>query len=534
MRRYGHKRRLNLACTFRGVWRPVLLSSLLLDLAIATCHAQVTDGESISQQVQQLNAAMARAEAQIEESQHQLNEMHHQLAALQTRMAGTQSNTQIPTSSASVSSSSSPSENTTETTAAEIQDLHERQAMQASQIATHEQSKVESESKYPVKVTGLLLLNGFVNTRAVDMPSTPTVAVGGPGSTGASVRQTVLGVDAAGPHLFGARSYADLRVDFAGNPQNGSTTGIYAGYYNSNATLLRLRTVRAGLQWDSTNAYFSLDRPLFSPDSPTSLTAVAVPPLAWSGNLWTWNPQLGVTHDLPFVDSHSLRLQAALMDVGDAPVLPGVSSSTDPSVIQPSASERSRWPGVEARIAVLGSKDRETGNHFGVGGYFSPHLTPFNRRFDSWAATSDTRLLLPAHLEFTASFYRGLGLGGLGGGGYKDFAYRTSSGPAEYYFRPLQDVGGWAELKEKFSERLELNAAFGMDNVFAREFRPYAIPGAGTYQNLARNHTYTGNVIYSPSAYLLFSIEYRHLDSFPIFGPSAAANIIGLAAGYKF
>jgi hypothetical protein len=28
---------------------------------------------------------------------------------------------------------------------------------------------------------------------------------------------------------------------------------------------------------------------------PTSLTAVAIPALAWSGNLCTWNPQVGVT-----------------------------------------------------------------------------------------------------------------------------------------------------------------------------------------------------------------------------------------------
>jgi hypothetical protein len=41
-------------------------------------------------------------------------------------------------------------------------------------------------------------------------------------------------------------------------------------------------------------------------------------------------------------------------------------------------------------------------------------------------------------------------------------------------------------------------------------------------------------VIYSPSAYLLFSLEYRHLDSFPVLGLPTGTNIIGLAAGYKF
>jgi hypothetical protein len=493
----------------------------------AQTQAQAQDG--VAAQVQQLTSAMTRAQAQIEESQRQLNEMRRQLAVLQAQVAQTQSNSQTPPPAA-VSSSSSSSSSAPETTASQIQDIRDRQAMQESQIATHEQAKVESESKYLVKLTGLLLLNGFVNTSAVDMSSTPTLALPGSGSTGASVRQTVLGIEAHGPHLFGARSFADLRVDFDGNQQNGATAATYNGYDNGNAMLVRLTTAHAGLQWEHTTAYFSLDRPLFSPDSPTSLTAVAEPPLAWSGNLWTWNPQLGVTHDIPFAGSHSLRLQAALMDVGDAPVRPLIA----PTIIQSSSAEQSRWPGVEARIALLGSADHETGNHFGIGGYFAPHLTSFGPRFDSWAATADARLLLPARLQLTASLYRGLGLGGLGGGGYKDIAYRTDETAPGYYFRPLEDAGGWAELKEKVNERLQFNAAFGIDDLFATEFRPYAVYQGTIYQNLARNRTYTGNFIYSPSAYLLFSLEYRHLDSSPVRGFTTGTNIIGLAAGYKF
>ena len=104
----------------------------------------------------------------------------------------------------------------------------------------------------------------------------------------------------------------------------------------------------------------------------------------------------------------------------------------------------------------------------------------------------------------------------------------------DYYLQPLDDVGGWAQLKEKISERVEFNAAFGLDNVFAGELRPYAVPGGSIYRNLARNRTYTGNVIYSPRAYLLFSLEYRHLESAPVIGLPAASNIIGLGAGYEF
>jgi hypothetical protein len=64
--------------------------------------------------------------------------------------------------------------------------------------------------------------------------------------------------------------------------------------------------------------------------------------------------------------------------------------------------------------------------------------------------------------------------------------------------------------------------------------RPYAGPYPAAYQNLARNRTFTGNVIFSPSAYLLFSLEYRYIVSSPVVGSSAASSIIGLGAGYKF
>jgi uncharacterized coiled-coil protein SlyX len=470
--------------------------------------AQSPSPESIPEQIQKLTEAMARTQTQLEQSQHQLEEMREELAALQRQMA--QAGSAVPRPAQANPPSPPSTQATSPATAAAIDDLRERQAMQESQIATHEQAKVETESKYPVKLTGLY----------------------GTGSTGASVQQTILGFDSRGPHLFGARSYADLRVDFYGSSGSGTYSAVYTGYYTASAAILRLRTAHAGLQWPRTDAYFALDRPIFSPDAPTSLTAVAEPPLAWSGNLWTWNPQVGVTQDVGFAASYNLRLQGAFIDVGDAP-LSVASASAAKSVVIPTSAEQSRWPGEEARIALLGPK-LEEGAHIGFGGYFAPHLSPVGTRFDAWASTLDAKLLLPGRLQFTGTFYRGAALGGLGGGAYKDFGFRADPDSDEYYFRPYDDVGGWAQLKEKLSERVEFNAAFGQDNVFARELRPYAVPGGTMYQNLARTQTYTGNVIFSPKASLLFSLEYRYLRSIPVIGAPAESNIIGVAAGYKF
>lgn len=497
--------------------------------------AQAAGQQSLLEQVQKLSSAMARTQAQMEESQRELSEMHEQLIALERQLGDHKSVESAPASSSSQNAFPSESKSAADMAAA-VDDLRERQDMQASQIATHEQIKVESESKYPVKLTGLILLSGFVNTSAVDVPATPALALSGSGSTGASVRQSVLGIDARGPHLFGASSYADLRVDFDGSEQNNSGIGNYSGYSVAN-TLLRLRTAHAGLQWSHTRAYFSLDRPIFSPDTPTSLTAVSLPPLAWSGNLWTWNPQVGIERNIRVFKSSEASFDAALIDASDAPLTPtalppiaGVGAQSE----APSAAEQSRWPGVEAHFALLRSSLGDAGNRIGIGGYFAPHHTVFGKSFDAWAGTLDANLHLPMNFQLTAAAYRGLALGGLGGGTYKDFVYRVDPESGEYYSRPLDDVGGWVQLKEKFNERMEANAAFGIDNSFAGELRRYAILGTAPYLNLARNRTYTGNIIYSPSAYLLFSLEYRRLISTPVMGLSENANVISLGAGYKF
>jgi hypothetical protein len=489
----------------------------------------------LSDKIQKLSDAMANTHAQVEQSQRQLDEMRKQVSELQRQMAqqsGAVLSTPVPTSSAPDVSSTS--QGSSGELAAAVQDIREHQTVEESQIATHEQTKVESESRYPVKITGMLLLNGFVNSGAVDMAATPTVALPGSGSAGASVRQTVLGLDARGPHLFGASSFADLRIDFASTPALNTSNTSYSSNYNSSSTFLRLRTAHAGLQWAHTQAFFSLDHPIFSPETPTSLTAVAEPALAWSGNLWTWNPQAGVTTDLGRAGSRSVELQAALIDAGDAPLSPVITPSGTYSALPPSGAEQSSRPGVEARVALLGANRGEDRSHIGFGGYFAPHSSSLGRYFDSWAGTLDTRLLLFAGLQVSGSFYRGLGLGGLGGGAYKDFAYRPNPITGGYYFRALDDVGGWAQLKEKLSERLEFNGAYGMDNAFSGEMRHYIVTGGTMYQNLTINRTFTGNVIYAPSAYLLFSLEYRYLKSSPIVGLPAHSNIIGLGAGYKF
>lgn len=496
----------------------LLWAAILCAVAVPLCAQGPSQGE-LDSRVQVLTSALNHAQDQLEESARQLADLRRQLADLRQQITSAATDPADPTGAQQL--------------AAQVQALREEQAMQASEIATHQQDKVESASKYPVRLTGLVLFNGFVNTHQVDMPATPTVALAGAGSTGATFRQTILGLDATGPHILGAHTYADLRADFFGAVAGSGAAGAY-----NTAGLFRLRTAHAAIAWENTEAFFALDRPLINPNQPSSLTAVAIPALAWSGNLWTWNPQFGVRQDIALSSSARLRMQAALVDVADAPY--GNNAASNSTAYLASSAEESRWPGVQARVAILGSEkqvgaQQGTGFQLGAGGYFAPHRTAYGTQFDSWAGSLDYRQPLPGRLEFSGNFYRGLALGGLGGGAYKDYGVTQSiTNPTRFYVRPFDNAGGWAQLKQRATERLEFNAALGMDWIPSGELYYYTGPATAFYQNLARTQTFSGNVIFSPSAWLLFSLEYRHLESWPVNAPSAQSNIIGVAAGYKF
>jgi hypothetical protein len=309
-----------------------------------------------------------------------------------------------------------------------------------------------------------------------------------------------------------------VRVDFF-------ASGSQPSYAASG--LLRLRTAHAGLKWQNTDAFVEQDRSFLAPYTPSSLVAVAQPDYAWSGNLWTWNPQVGLSHQIGAAGSKRWNIEAGLIDVED-PQWPGGMPNT--STI--SGAERSRWPGTEARIA-FGSGDVDAGLDIGVSGYFSPHKTGAGARFDAWAGAMDLRLPVTKHLSLLANAYRGAALGGLGGGGYVDYVH-AYAGAAEIA-RALDDVGGWAQLQSKIGERLELNGGFGIDNPFAGEIHAStAIPEYAIYPGLARNKSAVGNVIYSPSKYLLFSVEYRRLWTNYASGPASFSDVIGLGAGYRF
>jgi len=168
---------------------------------------------------------------------------------------------------------------------------------------------------------------------------------------------------------------------------------------------------------------------------------------------------------------------------------------------------------------------------FGAGGYYSRQAYAAGHHLDAWAGTVDWKMPFTRRLELSGEFYRGRGVGGLGGGAFKDYAPFAD----DTIQRGLNAVGGWGQLKVKMTPLIESNFAIGMDNAFANDLRGSDLETeTNNYLNLARNRTAFANVIFRPRTYLLFSAEYRNIYSWPIAGQVSSNQSLGLAAGYLF
>ncbi len=411
---------------------------------------------------------------------------------------------------------------------AQIAALHEQQDVLQAEIKQHDQTKVETESKYSLKVTGLVLFNAFATAGVVDNAELPSLALprnpgSSHGSLGASARQTVFGVVASGPVIAGAQTSATLNVDFFG----GSTTNTFG--YTAPDGFVRMRDSQLSLDWSQTTLQLGYTNPLISPLSPTSYATVAQPALSYSGNLWAWSPQIRIEQRVPLSGNSGFALEAGLI----SPVSPIYNSIQLDSPI-----EASRRPAVEGRISFHADNTTNSSPHslaFGVGAYSANQFYNSANRIHSWAVTGDWRIPLSQWLDLSGEVYRGRSLGGLGGGVYKDILSGTDPITGLSRTVGVETAGGWAQLKLNIGQHLEANTMFGLDDAFASSLRSVILPsGSGALTQSARNSTVTGNLIFRPRSSLFISPEYRRLLTWRITGAPYAANIFTLSAGYQF
>ena len=192
-----------------------------------------------------------------------------------------------------------------------LDSVEEQQQLLTGKIDDQYQTKVESASKYRVRLSGIVLFNLFGNSGSVDNLDVPTWAQPGTpgvpsGAAGGTLRQSIIGLEAFGPDLWGAHTSANVNFDFGGGFP-ATTNGVDSG-------LVRLRTAAVRLDWKDTSVVAGQDQLFISPLSPTSFASLIVPPLSYAGDLWAWTPQLRVEHHFALSSDSTVLLQGGFID----------------------------------------------------------------------------------------------------------------------------------------------------------------------------------------------------------------------------
>ena len=344
------------------------------------------------------------------------------------------------------------------------------------QLAEFAQTKVESTTRFPLKIFGTVHAHAFANTEApnwLDIPNLVGAPVSDPGTFSMGLRQTRIGFTADGPTLGDVRTSAVAAFDFFGGIP-GFQTGQVMG-------LPRLLVAYARFDGARVATQIGQDHVVLAPRDPTSLSGFAFPLLFRSGNLYLRAPHARVELNA----ARLLRVAAgAVAPVGGDLVV------EDYRFVPPAlGGERSRRPSAQARIEV-GSADAEAPRRASVA--LSGHYG-WERRSaalaESWAAAVDFGARRDV-FGVAGEVFLGENIDAFGGALGLD----------------ARAAGGWAELQVLPTERMSFHAGYGTDEIRAANRLQLA---------RRRNRSAYGNVIFSLTPEVQASFEYRWLATVP-------------------
>jgi hypothetical protein len=494
-----------------------LLGSVPCSLS-ATPQTATPSDKNLAAKVESLESELSRTKQDLSRSHDEIEELRRELQSIKAHLPRqappTEDNAGTYPTLANVQAAPNP----------QASPEQEQQDELAARVAEQAQTKVESASRYRVRLSGLILMNTYSNVGRVDVSDLPNLAftrlpAQPRGDFGGTLRQTQLGLEITGPHLAGAATSADLQADFFGGFPS-SNFGVASG-------LFRLRTARMRMDWSKTSLVGGQDGLFFSPLSPTSYATVAEPALSWAGNLWVWTPQLRAEHRVTVSENSNLLLQGGILDALTEQIPPMQFNRI------PTPGEASRKPGIAARAAWVGKWfGREAS--LGAGGFYARHDYLYSRAVDSWAATTDWTMPLGSYVTVTGEFFRGRALGGLGGGIWNSVVYDGSPTIPTNRVIGLDDIGGWTQLKLQPKSNWEFNIAAGTDNPLAADLRVFPNPSGSYFPPLSRNQSIFANSIYRPRSNLLLALEYRHLRTYSRLNTKQSADHVNLGIGVSF
>jgi hypothetical protein len=374
--------------------------------------------------------------------------------------------------------------------------LEDRVAVVENRVEEQAQSKVEASQRFPVSVTGMLLFNAFTNGQSASDSSYYSSLLGTPERTGATIGQTLVGLNFDGPEIIGGGKISgSLNMDFLGGN----------GPYDYS---LRIRRGVLNFDWKDRSLLVGQDKPLVSQREPESLAEVAYPALADAGNPWLWVPQVRYTEHIHFGENAGIDAAASELETQEASAFaPGT---------QPYSLELAR-PGFESRANFWiqsGSARYEIAPGFHLS---DTHVDGFTvpARF----ATIDW-LIRPARwIEFTGLVMGGHNMAVLGG--FSDgFTLRNAAPPIA-----VRDIGGWAQASVHLTSRLTLNTFGGLQAPHIADL----YPGALTHET-----QYAGNLIYRLGPNILLGAEALQERAGSLGQSHEIRNHYDLAIGYLF
>ncbi len=358
---------------------------------------------------------------------------------------------------------------------------------------------METSQKNPVSLTGMLLFNAFHNGKYSGTQQYPVVAASGAGlsTSGASLRQTVLGLTFNGPSLpWGGKATGSVYMDFSDASPSLGDPGLH------------IRVATLDLNWRNTTVTVGQDKPIVAPREPDSLAQVAVSPLTAAGNLWDWQPQARIEQRFGFGENSGLRVQAGIY----------ATQETDTTVPAAYASTLERLrPGYEGRLAFW---HRSGEKRFEIApGYHGSTTHVAGSSADSRIWTLDGLARPTKWFELTGAFFRGQNVAPLG-------AFRQGFVVvAPGVVRPVHSTGGWGQLAVFATDRLTFH-------VYGGEHwnRPSDLnTGAGQ-----RNFVYAGNFVYRLAPNVLGSFEVSQTRTIYLNQPIRLNNHYDLALAYLF
>ncbi len=517
---------------------PVRTASILLCLSLTTAitaraqssaaPAQTGSAGDLDAKIRALSESLDQTRVELSESRAEIRELRGMLE--QVLKSATETTAQVARTGVSAPETAGAAAAAGQLAEAQTQEPPAKIGQDEWQIIKERidelhQLKVESASRYRLKLSGLLLLNVSGVSGQVDNTDVPSEAVEAypgsvSGSVGASLRQTILGLDAFGPTIWNANTSAEVQMDFFG--------GLPSGYGSTSSGLARLRIARMRFDWTNTSVIGGLDVPFFSPNMPTSYLTVAEPAFAASGNLWSWTPEIAIERRFD-TGLTRIKMQAGFLDAA-------AYSDESAGTRTPTPGESSHQPTYAVRVSANG-RDENRPMSFGFSSVYSPQRFPGEFNVSGWGAIGDWKFPILQRMELSGQIFDGRGLDGFGG------IPTLPVGEPEYFgigvpvaasLEQITMFGGWSQLKYKLDARSEFNLAAGMGGRNSGELRALGLSDENAYYVSPRNQLLMVNYIFRPRSDLVLSPEFRRLRTYPVTGAPMLANQFGVSAGFLF